>query len=56
MKAVKQSFDTKMNTILTPEQKVKYEALKSDNKDKKKNKKGKMKKGQSRENDQEDDD
>jgi protein CpxP len=55
MKAVKQSFDTKMNSILTPEQKVKYEALKSDNKDKMKNKKGKMKKGQSRENDEEDD-
>jgi len=47
MALVKQSFDAKMNSILTPEQKVKYEALKVEKKDKMKAKKGKMKKGQS---------
>lgn len=55
MNAVKQSFDSKMNSILTPEQKVKYEALKSEKKDKMKDKKGKMK-GQSKNNDEEDED
>ena len=55
MNAVKQSFDSKMNSILTPEQKVKYEALKSEKKDKMKGKKGKMK-GQSKKNDEDDED
>jgi Spy/CpxP family protein refolding chaperone len=56
MKVVKQSFDSKMNSILSPEQKVKYEALKSEKKDNMKDKKGKMKKGQSKDSDVEDDD
>lgn len=56
MKAIRQSFDTKMGKILTPEQKTKYEALKKENKGKMKDKKGKMKKGHSGENDDEDDD
>ena len=56
MKLVKQSFDAKMNSVLTPEQKVKYEALKADKKDKMKAKKGKIKKGQSEPHDDEDDD
>ena len=56
MKLVKQSFDAKMNSILTPEQKVKYEALKAGKKDNMKAKKGKMKKGQTEPHDDEDDD
>ena len=36
-----------LNSILTPEQKVKYEALKVEKKDTMKAKKGKKKKGQS---------
>ncbi len=56
MKAVKASFDAKVNSILTPEQKVKYEALKSEKKDKMKDKKGKMKKGQSKDSDDDDED
>lgn len=56
MKHVKQSFDAKMNSILTPEQKVKYEALKAEKKDKMKAKKGKMKKGHTELHDDEDDD
>ena len=56
MKLVKQSFDAKINSILTPEQKVKYEALKAGKKDNMKAKKGKMKKGQTEPHDDEDDD
>ena len=56
MKLVKQSFDAKMNSVLTPEQKVKYEALKAEKKGKMKAKKGKMKKGHTELHDDEDDD